>query len=255
MHRLIPIKNRVFETEKSFLEKRHRQGFALMKRGWFLYHFTPVNPGEAQYEIDLLPKDMADDELKVEGWEVVQVAPIFYKGLKKVYYLSLNVDDRLIVDEALCLDYYKQQISIWAFFAIISLFLALILEFSPFLFIPCILLFIYSVISAVTFNRARKILGENLGEDAILDRESFAGVFSYRLVHFSGLTLEQKVEIEEIMPTLGRVVRKSMAKDHYYLKTSIPLLKDLKQEIVSATTVQAENITIARGGAGSFFGD
>lgn len=253
MRCLIPNRNKVLENEISYLEEKYQEGFKLERIGMILYQFVPVSPREITYEIDLVPKSITDDDLNIEGWEVIETRPIFYKKLKKVYYLSTSPENRLLIDERMRLNYYKHVVSFWNFicsFPFLLLFFLLIIQVPqsspqftaslPFLLFPTIPLIVIAIRKYLPFNQAIRSLREKLGEETDFP--------VFYLISFLNPTPEQKKELDEKFPTIGTVMSQTQRENraYYYLKSLINHIPEFKQELMNITTIQEENIKIAR---------
>jgi len=255
MRKLIPNRNKVFENEKIFLAEKYRQGFKLKKKGVFFYQFIPVHPKDVAYEIDLVPRSIADDELHITGWETIETNPIFYKKLNKIYYLSTDPENRLLIDEGMQLNYYKRAYFLWNCICIIPFFLILTLLFAveqaplastfladvtPYLFFFAILLLIFSTRTFLPFNQGIQSLREKLGEETDFP--------VFYLITFTNPTPDQKKELDEKISAIGYVVSHTHQKGqaYYLLESLIHHIPELKQELMNITTIQASNIKITR---------
>ena len=248
MRIIIPNRNKVLENEIAFLEEKYRQGFKLATRGRIFYQFTPVSSSDVAYEIDLVPRSIANDELYTTEWEVIETIPIFYKKLKKVYYLSKDPENRLLIDERLRLNYYKRMVFLWKLLCSIPFLLLFIFFLAeaplaphltasiPILLLPIpLLIYMY-----LPFNKEIRSLREKLGEE--IDFPVFY------LITFLNPTSKQKQELDEKFTTIGSVVSQTRREDraYYYLKSLIQHIPELKQELMNITTIQEENIKIVR---------
>lgn len=252
MRIIIPNRNKVLENETVFLEEKYRQGFKLARRGRMFYQFTPVPPGEVAYEIDLVPRSIADDELYTTEWEVIETRPIFYKKRKKVYYLSKDSENRLLIDERLRLNYYKRMVFLWKLFCsipFILLFLLFLAEIplapDSISVIPLIPLLVFPAIPLIIymwrpFNKEIRSLREKLGEEV-----DFPVLY---LISFLNPTSDQKQELDEKLTTIGSVMSQTWREDraYYYLSSLIKHIPEMKQELLNITSIQEDSIKIVR---------
>ena len=257
MRYLIPNKNKVFENETTYLEEKYRQGLKLKAKGMFFYQFAPVSPEEVTYEIDLVPRGINDEELHITGWEVVETEPILYKKLKKVYCLSSDSENRLLIDEKMRLDYYKRVVFLWSCISIIMILLPFLLLFAeanfnlataapwlmalaPYLLLLAIPLIIYAIRKCLPFNQAIPFLREKLGEETNLP--------VFYIISFLNPTPEQTEELDDNFSAIGTVLSQTQRENqaYYYLKSLINHIPEMKQELLNITSIQEENIKIVR---------
>jgi len=261
MRQLIPNKNRIFETEKAYLEEKYRQGFRLEKKGWLFYQFSSVSPSEVAYEIDLAPKNYEMlNEAKIhecteffEDWEIVMTQPTSYKNLEKIYYLNPDPTQRFLVDEEMRIKYYKhtiRQIDLLAlpFVLVIILWLATTVislpsfvdTIMPYLFISSVILAIYSARKNAPFSLLKREIREKLGMEIEIP-------ITY-LISFTNPTVEQLKELDENLPALGEISARSQKADvtYYLIRSSIAQTPQMREEITDFTTVEKENIKIIR---------
>ena len=253
MRRLIPNKNQNFETEKRFLEEKHRQGFRLQKKGWLFYQFMPATPSEVIYEMDLLPKKTASEDLVISGWELAVTQSAFYKKYRKAYYFSAALESRFIVDEAMRLAYYKHKMNLWINLSAVSffclLFFAFLGTYFPTLLLAiltfCLLiitpsLVICSIRIYIPLNRGILFLRKKISEEIVSP--------AYYIIRFMNPTVEQRKELGRKLSTLGVITNRIQRKkdDYYSLESPIHALNDLKQEITNITKFQEENLKIVR---------
>jgi len=250
MRCLISHKNRILENEKDFLEEQHRRGFKLTKRGWLFYHFTPAVPGEVAYEIDLLSKKIADDDLAIDGWEMIETQSIWYKRLKKVYYLSSDPENRLVVDEKLRLHYYSRNsvfVNTFAVWLCIFIFLGIPIPTSwsdAVINAVYLIYFMSLVLSIVVSIRARvfKLSATSLSEKLGLCEETFITYF----VQIKDLTNKEKNEADEMFSIIGNIQQygKENNVDYYYVRSAVPNSKKLRQEVLSVLSIENERLDI-----------
>ena len=253
MHRIIRIKNRIFETEIKFLEEKHRQGFALAKKGKFFYQFAPAEKKEAIYEIDLLPKSLTGTELEVEGFRVVHSEFGSSGNFQKVYYLSESAEKCFVVDEQLRLDYYqaggRQYLTTVSVLSILFLALAIYGNFAthptlevlvPLLLLTTLVLLAFAVRIWFCFMGGASSLRKKNSE---MDKSGI-----YYNIRFINPSNKQRVELEEKLPTLGFILShlKKKKDDYYSLKSSIASIADLEREILNITSFRKGDIKIVR---------
>lgn len=171
MMKRIPNLNNIFEYEKKYLEEKHHEGFKLKKRGLLFYHFTPVVPSKATYEMDLSCKQRSGFQLQTDDWVLLTERHLLFRQLKKGYYYNQNPEAQLLVDEQLRLEYYKYKRAMWwivlvlfPFFAIFGAALAYASESVLFesLFTVFIFLIPYPLYKAIPFIRGIRFLDEKL---------------------------------------------------------------------------------------------
>ena len=253
MRQLIPNENRVFEYEKAFLEEKHRQGFKLVKRGWFFYSFVPTAPSDVIYEMDLFPKKTANEDLVVSGWELVVTQSAFYKKHRKAYYFSTALESRFIVDEAMRLAYYEHKMNRWINLSVVSLFYLLFSAFLGIYFSTLLLsisifcsliitsfLVICSIRIYIPFSRGILFLRKKISEEIVSP--------AYYIIRFMNPTAEQRKGLNGKLSTLGVITNQLQRRkdDYYSLESPILVLNDLKQEIMHITKFQEENLRIVR---------
>ena len=215
MIRVIPNKNQNFETEKRFLEKKHRQGFRLQKKGWLFYQFMPTTPSEVAYEIDLAPRKTenfeTDPYLDFSGdWEIVLRQSALYKNFEKIYYLNTDSQKRFLVDEKTQISYCKQKIALWfllalpLILALILLFMSTTIRLSSFAeaMLPYLLFFSF-FLAILTIIKVWPLLIWKASLDEKIFVE-FEGVIVY-VVSFLNPTVEQKNEFDENFLLLGKL--------------------------------------------------
>jgi len=256
MHCLIPNKNKIFEEEKIFLEEKHRQGFKLEKKGLFFYRFTPVPPQEAIYEMDLLSRKITANELQIGGWEIVETKQIFYKRLKKIYYLSLDPDNRLLVDMDTRSNYYNFESFMWPtlchllwMFAIFASVLPNefpdlfpdLTHLSHALYLGFALSLIFAIIRSIIFSRGVCLINGKL------EKGAFPLMY---FVQLKNLSPSKREEVRNNLSIMGHVVSHVERKDsdYYRLISPIPNVPKLRREIVTILGVEKENLVV--GGAG-----
>ncbi|MFV0395787.1 MAG: hypothetical protein ACK5LC_15605 [Coprobacillaceae bacterium] len=242
--KIVPIKNQIIENEIRYLERQSQEGYILKKRGQFLYQFERNNRFEATYQIEISDRDISDDLLIVDNWNIKATKNVSYKKKKKVYYMSTNSEDRLLVDNQIQIKYYRYLESRYATFALLTVFpmlLSFVLMMAK-IEIPSFILLISFVLLllSIYFFRNASVFGEIIKEYNI-DTGVLSGDEANYIIVFKELSDVKLKEVSNLLKAFG-ALRK--VNDETFRLQSALRKEELLMELIGALEIENENIQL-----------
>lgn len=247
--KLIPIKNRIFNTEKEFLEQKRQQGFCLEKKSLFFYHFKKATAKEVTYAIDLVPGFSNLDEIEsLPDWVTLSTQKTGYKKMVKIYYCSEKKGLRLLVDNGAILKYYnyQHQLFLLLFYCFLFPVLLFFVLATAQIFVPFFLIYssiflllpsLYCLLCHLAYDKAIKCLS--------VSSVVLTGNEMKYTIHFKNITPQQIETLENILSEFGSFRKLTPC----YYRIQSPLDKgELLNELSSMVQMDPDTIQIVDSG-------